>query len=77
MDPLSQAIADLKDQVAQDQTVETSAITLLNQLGELILQYKDDPAQLETLAAQINSNAAALAAAVSANTPGAAPVPQG
>lgn len=58
----------LKDAVERDTTVNQSAITLLNQLGDLIREHMNDPAELATLADNLNANSDMLAAAVEANT---------
>lgn len=67
-------IDDLKAAVAADTTVEQSAITLLTSLGAQVAAVAGDQAATEALAQTITSNAAALSAAVTANTP-AAPAP--
>lgn len=67
-----QEMADLTAltaQVTENTEVEASAITLLNQLSDLIRQNMTDPAALQALADQLNGSADALAAAIVANTP--------
>ena len=68
---MSQQIQDLQAAVAAEDTVIASAITLLNGLSAQIIALKDDPAALAALAADVNTQAQALAAAVAANTPAA------
>ena len=70
----------LQTAVANEGTVEASAITLLQglsaQLQQLIANSGNtvDPAAVQAIVDSINANAATLAAAVTANTP-AAPAP--
>lgn len=72
----SQALTDLQNQVAAEQTVEQSAITLITNLaGQVAAANGVSPAAVEAVVAQIQSNAAALAAAVAANTPAAPSAP--
>ena len=65
---------DITNAVAAEQTVEASAITLLNQLAAEVAAAANDPAKIQAIVTQIQTNAATLAAAVTANTP-AAPAP--
>ncbi len=51
--------------------IEQSAVVLLGQLAELIRANATNPAELQALADQLDTNADALAAAVVANTPAA------
>jgi hypothetical protein len=65
-------MADLSEIIAAveaETEVTSSAITLLNQLADQVRSLSTDPAAIAALADQINSQADALAAAVSANTP--------
>ena len=72
----SQALTDLQNQVAAEQTVEQSAITLITNLaGQVAAANGVSPAAVEAVVAQIQNNAAALAAAVAANTPAASSAP--
>ncbi len=70
----------LKNAVDAEKTVEDSAITLLtgltSQISALIAASGNtvDPAALQAIVDQVNTDAASLAAAVTANTP-AAPAP--
>ncbi len=70
---LMAALDDLTAQVTAQTTVEQSAITLLNQLSDLIKQAGTDPVKLAALTAQLKTSADALAAAIVANTPAAPP----
>jgi hypothetical protein len=65
----------LTQEVEESTTVQQGAITLLNQLGELIRSNVNDPARLAALADQLDAQAAALGEAVAANTP-AEPEPE-
>lgn len=70
--PLPQEITDLQAAVAAEQTVEQSAIALLQNLSAQLtaaLASADPTGAVEAVVANINTNAAALAAAVTANTP--------
>lgn len=75
------ALDDLKAAVAAEQTVEQSAITLLNgltsQLAALVAASNGSvaAADIQAIVTSVNANAAALAAAVTANTPAAPPAP--
>lgn len=67
----------LNTAVANETTVDQSVITLLNGLSQ---QLKDaiaaaDPAAIQAVVDQIDTNTAALSAAVAANTPVTAPAP--
>lgn len=71
----AQALQDLQDAVAQDTSVDTSAVTLIQQLAVLVQQANGvSPDAVEALVAQLKSNAGGLASAVTAGTP-AAPAP--
>ncbi len=61
----------LSAQVAQNTTVEESAVTLINGLAAQIASLKNDPAALQALADSLNKSATDLSAAVAANTPAA------
>lgn len=63
----------LTSEVEENTSVTGSAITLLNNLSQLIRDAGTDPTKLSALADQLDSNSAALAAAVAANTPAAPP----
>jgi hypothetical protein len=66
---MSQALDDLTAVVAENTTVVNSAITLINGLANQILELKDDPVRLATLAHDLQAKTGELAAAVQANTP--------
>ena len=59
----------LTTQVAQNTSVEESAVTLIQGLAAQIVAAGTDPAKLADLTAQLNKSAADLAAAITANTP--------
>lgn len=59
----------LTAQVAQNTTVEASAVTLIQGLAAQITALQNDPAALAALAAQLQTSATALSAAITANTP--------
>ncbi len=63
----------LQAQVAASVTVEQSAITLIQGLAAQIAAAGTDPAALAALVTQLNTSAAALGAAITANTPAQAP----
>lgn len=66
------AVTDrLTASVAALTTAEQSAVALLNQLSQLIRDNAEDPTALNKLADDIDADTAALAAAVTANTPSA------
>lgn len=69
------ALTDLQAQVAQNTTIEASAVTLIQGLAAQIAAAGTDPAALAALTANLNASATALAAAISANTTPAAPAP--
>jgi hypothetical protein len=69
-------LADIQAAVAAEKTVEDSVLALLSGLAQ---QLKDaiannDPAAMQAVVDSLNSNASAMAAAVTANTP-APPAP--
>lgn len=72
----TQQMADLTAlaaEVAENTEVVASATALLSQLAQEIRDNATDPAALEALAASLDSNNAALAAAIVENTPAADP----
>lgn len=71
------ALDNLKTAVANDTTVDQSAITLLTGLKTALdaAIASNDPTQLQALSDQLGASQSALAAAVVANTPAAAPAP--
>jgi len=62
----------LTAQVAQNTSVEQSAVTLIKGIATQLAAAGTDPAKLADLSNQLNASATALAAAVTANTPAAA-----
>jgi len=72
---MSQELDALTQAVADDTSVDQSAITLINGLAAKIDAAKNDPAALTALSAQLKQNSSALAAAVAANTPAAPDTP--
>jgi pyridoxine 5'-phosphate synthase PdxJ len=65
---MSKEMEDLKAAVEASITVEESAIQLITSLAAQITAAANDPAAIEAIAAELNEKAAALAAAVTANT---------
>jgi hypothetical protein len=65
-------LTQLQNDVAAETTVEQSAIALLGGLKAALDAAGTDPTKLAALSSTIESNTAALAAAVAANTPAAA-----
>ncbi len=61
----------LTDAVANNTTIDESAITLIEGLAVQIASLKNDPVALQALADSLNSESGKLAAAVATNTPGA------
>jgi peptidoglycan hydrolase CwlO-like protein len=64
---------DLTTQVAQNTSVEESAVQTLNGLAQQIADLKNDPAKLQALSDSLKASATDLAAAIAANTPAAPP----
>jgi hypothetical protein len=69
------ALDDLTAQVTANTSLEQSAITLIQGLAAQLAAAGTDPAKLAALTTQLNSSSAALAAAITANTPAAPPTP--
>lgn len=69
------AIDDLTTQVAENTTVEGSALTLIQGFAAQLAAAGTDPVALAALTTQLTTSATALAAAVAANTPAAPPAP--
>ena len=59
----------LTAEVANDTTVEASVLTLINGLAAQIAANTVNPVALQALVTQLQTNDAAIAAAVVANTP--------
>lgn len=68
---MSAELDALTAQVAQNTNAEQSAITLLNNLHQLLIDAGTDPAKLGAITSTLKTSADALAAAVVANTPAA------
>ena len=68
---MSAELDAVKAAVQKNTDAENSAITLLQRLSQLITDNINDKPALQQLAADINAQADALAAAVTANTPAA------
>lgn len=64
-----EGIDKLKADVAAQTTVIQSLVTLVNGLAQQIRDSADDPAELQALADGIEANTAAIAKAVTDNTP--------
>jgi len=64
-------VADIKAKVDAETTVEQSAITLLTNLSALIKANANDPAAIQAIGNELDADNAALAAAVTNNTPAA------
>lgn len=71
---MSQELDDLTAEVAAEGTVVQSAIVLINGLAQQIADAGTSQLALTALTGQLKAQAAALGAAVAANTP-ATPVP--
>lgn len=65
------ALDDLQSQVTQNTSLEQSAITLIQGIAKQLQDAvaNNDSSALQALAQQLNSSAAALGAAITANTP--------
>lgn len=70
---MSQQLQQLADAVTKNANAVNSAVQLIGGLAAQIEALKEDPAALSQLAADLNSQADALAAAVVANTPAEEP----
>jgi hypothetical protein len=70
---LMATVADIQAAVAAEKTVEDSAVTLLQQLTTLLKDAvaANDPVALQAVVDSLTANSAALASAVTANTPAA------
>jgi hypothetical protein len=62
-------LTELQAAVTAEGTVVASAVTLLNQLAQMVRDAGTDPVALAELADQIETQSADLAAAVEASTP--------
>jgi hypothetical protein len=72
---MSEALDRLKASVESLTAVDTSAVALITGLAEEIRNNVDDSDALNALADKLDSDAATLSAAVTANTPAASPAP--
>jgi hypothetical protein len=70
---MASQLDDLTNQVSLIESVDQSAVTLLQQLSQIISNTEPTQAAIDNLAARVNASATALAAAVTANTPAAPP----
>lgn len=68
-------LADIQTKVANETTVENSAILLMQELSAELKAAlaNNDQAMIDSIATQLDTNAATLAAAITANTPAAPP----
>jgi hypothetical protein len=77
LDEIMTALTDLQDEVTATNTVEASAVALIQgiaaQLAALLAQSPTPDSALVDLTNQLTASAAALGAAITANTPAAPP----
>ncbi len=66
----------LQQQVAENTSLEQSAIQLIEGIADQLEEVKDDPEEISALTASLKSTATALAAAIAANTPAPEPTPE-
>jgi hypothetical protein len=66
---MSKELDDLMAQVASNESIEQSAITLIQGIAAQLEAAGTDPAKLAGLSASLKTSADALSAAVIANTP--------
>lgn len=71
---LSTDLTTLQNDVAAEETVEASVVTLLQNLTQAVKDAGTDPVALKAVTDKIEADTVVLAAAVTANTP-AAPAP--
>lgn len=64
-------LEQLAQQVAQNTSVEESAVTLITGIAAQLAAAKTDPAKIQALADQLSKSAADLSASITANTPAA------
>lgn len=65
----------LTAQVTENENTEQSAIVLLNNISAQLIAQATDPVAVNALGVRLKASAAALAAAITANTPAAPPAP--
>jgi hypothetical protein len=70
---MSTQLDALTAQVTANESLENSAITLIQGIAAQLAAIKDDPAKIQALANSLKTSADSLSAAIIANTP-AAPV---
>ena len=70
-------LADIQAAVARETSVETSVVTLLQNISSQLQAAlaSNDPVAMQAVVDQLNTNAQTLADAVTANTPPPAPEP--
>lgn len=70
---IEMTLAELKAKVDAETTVVQSAVTLLSSLAQSLKDAiaANDPAAIQAIADELDTNTASLAAAVAANTPAA------
>lgn len=66
---MSKQLEDLASKLTQQTDVIQGASQLMSSLSQQLRDAKDDPAKIAQLAADLDRNTAALAAAIAANTP--------
>lgn len=66
---MATTLDDLKAQVDINAEVEASAIQLIQNIADKLAAAGTDPVALDALKSELSTSAAALAAAVAANTP--------
>lgn len=71
LNSMSAELDRLTKEVEENGTAVDSLITLVTGLADEIRRLKDDPAKLAKLADELDAKQAAIAAAVTANTPDA------
>ena len=71
-------LADIQAAVARETSVETSVVTLLQNISSQLQAAlaSNDPVAMQAVVDQLNTNAQTLADAVTANTPPAPPAPE-
>lgn len=68
---MSAELDALTAQVKANTDTDASAIALIQGIATQVLAAKDDPAKIVALTTQLKASAAAMAAAITANTPDA------
>lgn len=70
---MSASLDALEAQVTANTSTEESAVTLIKGIADQLAAAQADPAKIADLSARLHASADALAAAIVANTPAAAP----